>query len=464
YTSSLDVIVHIHKDFIPEMKVTQNATCDGGVWEANAPTKNIHLNMPNSVNDVSVQFRDYDKNISECFVTQVVHDNTPPTVSVSGIMTPVTVNVATAVSIQISDSGSGLKSATCTINNVSTSCSTTSLANSVIGTQTLQVIAIDRTGNQTTTSTSWTVQEKQPDLVRHNIATRIQSNTKSDILFVIDNSGSMQYEQQSMANRMSHFIHAISGLDWRIGITTTDPDHPVWGDGRLVKMKNINDQYVLTNNGPEDRLQEILGNTIQRKEVGSGSEQGIKAVYRAIQRSFEIPKGGVRNPNRELFRDDANLSVVIISDENESAHRTMNDPAQLARFMKGQWPQKKINVHSIITRPNDVKCLRSYGASYGVAYWELSHMFNFGEAGGSTVGDVCATDYTSQLVGIGHAVSDLQKVIKLDCEPKGDTSQNIMILHNAQNFTEPFTIDGKSLVFQDPLPLGIYELQYYCSQ
>lgn len=56
----------------------------------------------------------------------------------------------------------------------------------------------------------------------------IRDNRDVDILFVIDNSGSMAEEQARLARNFPTFISALDGMgaDYRIGITTTDVAHP----------------------------------------------------------------------------------------------------------------------------------------------------------------------------------------------------------------------------------------------
>ena len=46
-----------------------------------------------------------------------------------------------------------------------------------------------------------------------------------DVLFVIDNSGSMQQEQDNLVANFPQFVSVLeaSGLDYRIGVTTTAP-------------------------------------------------------------------------------------------------------------------------------------------------------------------------------------------------------------------------------------------------
>ena len=56
----------------------------------------------------------------------------------------------------------------------------------------------------------------------------IDLNRDVDILFVIDNSGSMAEEQARLARNFPAFINSLDemGADYRIGITTTDVAHP----------------------------------------------------------------------------------------------------------------------------------------------------------------------------------------------------------------------------------------------
>src|SRR4051794_28884306 len=50
---------------------------------------------------------------------------------------------------------------------------------------------------------------------------------KIDVLFVIDNSGSMEQEQQNLIANFPQFIHVLdaSGLDYRVAVTTTGRDY-----------------------------------------------------------------------------------------------------------------------------------------------------------------------------------------------------------------------------------------------
>ncbi|MCK6598726.1 MAG: hypothetical protein L6Q37_10210, partial [Bdellovibrionaceae bacterium] len=84
---------------------------------------------------------------------------------------------------------------------------------------------------------------------------------KIDILFVIDNSGSMEYEQKSMAQRTSQFLTLLHGLDFQIAITTTDPRNINLGDGRLVPIKRDSGGYIIDSNQEITSAQTQLSQT-----------------------------------------------------------------------------------------------------------------------------------------------------------------------------------------------------------
>ena len=66
-------------------------------------------------------------------------------------------------------------------------------------------------------------------------------NRDVDILFVIDNSGSMAEEQARLARNFPAFIAELDGMqaDYRIGVTTTDVAHPGCGGAATPENGNL---------------------------------------------------------------------------------------------------------------------------------------------------------------------------------------------------------------------------------
>ncbi len=158
---------------------------------------------------------------------------------------------------------------------------------------------------------------------------------KLDVLFVIDNSGSMAEEQQALATAFdSSFIdnlrHNGNLPSLHIGIVSTDLGAGPWGitgcsgNGDNGVLQNTprgdcappSDRYIIDlDNGDGTRTKNYSGSLaktfscIARLGInGCGFEQPLESVFRALD---DHPA------NAGFLRDDAALLVVIVSDEDD---------------------------------------------------------------------------------------------------------------------------------------------------
>lgn len=455
-----------------EMKITENANCVGGSWEPYTFEKSVTSNRLNSEIVYSVQYKDYDNMIGACFYAKILHDNLGPQIVYSQYPTTLEEGASTEIIYDVSDSGSGVDTVTCSINGLQRSCgagrNTISLSSLALGTYTLTVAANDKLGNRTENTIVWNVASLYKNMQQ---AVRVKDNSKVDILIVDDNSGSMSYEQQSMASRVRNFLNVIQGLDYRIAITTTDANDysqqgvirldngslmqngssKYTGDGMLLKF-NGNNSYFIDSSLPLTTAQTYLGETIQRPEVGSGLEQGIRATYRAIERSLNPDSA-----NSFFFRNDAQLAVVVISDEDESANTLKNDPQNLINLIHSTWNgQKAFSFHSIVTKTGDLNCKNSNGATYGTRYEQLSNLT------GGIIGSVCESDYAAQLMGIADGVRATLKTVTLACAPITDRGFSVVITKNGVRQNINFRVEGVNLNFDQMLTPGDYNFDYVC--
>jgi hypothetical protein len=195
---------------------------------------------------------------------------------------------------------------------------------------------------------------------------------KIDILFVMDNSGSMGEEQASLAASIDGLVgglEGIEGISYRIGVTTTDVVSNPWcgstspEDGGLVASSCLGrtGQFVFNGNPPADvtdvactdicDLQAlpitptlVAGELLPRERpwieggngvtnldgvgvgdalrcmlpqgvAGCGFEQPLEAVSRAIERS-QIPG----DPNFGFLRADAHLAIILVTDETDCSN------------------------------------------------------------------------------------------------------------------------------------------------
>lgn len=293
-------------------------------------------------------------------------------------------------------------------------------------------------------------------------------NNKVDLLVVIDNSGSMKTEQQNMAARFSTLLDQLDGLDWQVGVVTTDvTDDNQLRDGRLLKSTSGN--YILTSKMSPDLAKAEFAQIIQRPEEGSSSEQGIKATYRTLERAIDSSMQAVNQPNRDLIRNDAALAVLVVTDANETPQKydKRNSGSELVNFVTDTWKGKKNFVfNSIVVNSGDSACLSKDGnEGYGFDYEKLSKATN------GFIGTVCATDYGSQLKVIGETVVEQVQSIMLECAPAdsdGDGNLNILVRHKSpmgiiQTLTD-YKVEGLSLKFSTSPPEGVIDIQYSCKK
>ena len=138
-----------------------------------------------------------------------------------------------------------------------------------------------------------------------------------DVLFVVDNSGSMEDDQRRLAENFSAFFAAAltnPALDFQVGITTTDVLQADAARGRL-----IGNPSVLVRTTPA--LEQTFMDHVLVGTEGTGAELGLEAIRLAL----EAPD------NTQFFRPPAALSVVIISDEDDSGDSPLLPDPALAR-------------------------------------------------------------------------------------------------------------------------------------
>ncbi len=155
--------------------------------------------------------------------------------------------------------------------------------------------------------------------------------SKIDLLFVIDNSGSMSEEQTNLATNFPAFIQVIeeSGLDYRVAVTSTGMDYtyyqqlPIGGtvptsvdggdNGTMLQPAacNMTSRWIdATNADPAGTFTcaATLGTD------GPSDEMPLAAMRAAFDdRMTDGTNGGFRRP-------DALLGVILLTDENDCSY------------------------------------------------------------------------------------------------------------------------------------------------
>jgi hypothetical protein len=165
---------------------------------------------------------------------------------------------------------------------------------------------------------------------------------KMDILFVIDNSGSMGEEQDNLASNFPQFISVLDSftnsagqpIDYHVGVTTTGVSKDYSISAGIPGFPNIPESQ----SGDDGKL--LTGNScgmtrrwIERSDANVSSMFSCVAGVGTNGPSDEMPLEGMRlamtermsdNYNAGFMRDDALLAVVILTDENDCSREDNN--------------------------------------------------------------------------------------------------------------------------------------------
>jgi hypothetical protein len=243
------------------------------------------------------------------------------------------------------------------------------------------------------------VPEKQPEDVKPGEVLKRKSDLffqnknkrkKIDILWVIDNSGSMEDEQNSLARNFDLFIEEFlkKDIDFRMAITTTDS----YQRGRAVKgLYGLSSKEALVD---ETSFLDDFNERVRVGTKGSGREQGLLTSL-----SF------LRHYDGRFIRNEAFLIIIYVSDEDDQSNWNVNRVLfELTKYKKNPG---KLKIYSIVNQKHN---LFSYFESVGKKYCDLS----------MKTGGLCSNikdDFSHILKAFGENIVDLKNLFILTERP-----------------------------------------------
>lgn len=226
-----------------------------------------------------------------------------------------------------------------------------------------------------------------------------------DVLWVVDNSGSMSDIVDHLGDRFSSFLDAFARteIDYRIGVVSTDMDQ----DGHKGLLQGPSPWIDSTDPDPINAFVAAtdLGSS------GSGAEKGMDAAYAAL--SAPLSDGA----NAGFLRDDAVLAVVVISDEDDSSDISNSNFINFLNGIHGD-PDKS-SFSAVVGDYNGsafgIGCQSSgfppVTATPGERYVKVQ------EATGGTFQSICDEDFDEVLTYLGYGASGLKFEFELQRKP-----------------------------------------------
>lgn len=254
--------------------------------------------------------------------------------------------------------------------------------------------------------------------------------TKIDILWVIDNSGSMRTSQENVANNFQSFItgFASRNLDYKMAVTTTAAWQAIFtADPTRSKFKSYTDPLnnittdVMTPETPN--LEDVFLNIIIQGTTGTGDERAFQSFRETLNNSL----------NAGFIRSDSHLAVIIVSDEDDFSHdgsdfkdgiyttppmhSVQSYVDSLETITNSFGPDRRFSVSTI--QINDETCRVALGGGsarkVGIRYQELVSLTE-GKAG-----DLCNPNFGDELTKIAENILTNSSAFKLDRVPKPES-------------------------------------------
>ncbi len=227
------------------------------------------------------------------------------------------------------------------------------------------------------------------DQSSHKLLEMVNTN-KLDILWVIDNSGSMLPHQQAVIQNTGLFMQQFAGqqsrLNWRMSLVSTDTaDQPFLG----MALNNLLDFSTVD---PVGKFQAAVG---KLGIDGSSTEMTYSPVLQALKN------------NPAFLRPESYLAIVVVTDEEEQS--PIDTPVFLAELAKYK-PLSQIQTFGIFS---DVSLGCDGGAYLNSRYQD------FIAATHGTVYPLCSPDFGKTLASIGSELGKLESkpIVQLTEKP-----------------------------------------------
>jgi len=208
-----------------------------------------------------------------------------------------------------------------------------------------------------------------------------------DILWVVDNSGSMSGFQSRLSQNMTvfmSFLNAGGDVDYRMGFITTD--------------RHLLVEPFIDNNTINASLAAV--NTINGIGTnGSGNETGLQEALSALGHFYS---------HGEFIRYDSTLIMIFISDEMDNSPLPSND--YILDYLNFK-PKEQIKVYAVIG-DYPAGCTTTNGtwninANFGLGYYDATQYFN---------GDwysICDSDWSANMTNLAQDIT-VMSVFSLD--------------------------------------------------
>ena len=193
---------------------------------------------------------------------------------------------------------------------------------------------------------------------KHQTDTFTQATVpKVDLLFVVDNSGSMQDKQASLSQQGPAFINEAlkAKADFHIGVTTTENDQTDKPDsyasyGDTIYPGGLWGRPPIIDATDANAASDFSANIKVGTCCSDSRESGLESAWRVLSAPADVtapPQG-----SKSFLRDDARLVMVAVSDEEDQSHGSTAFYTDFFQNVKGKFNAGLVSFNAIVGDPS----------------------------------------------------------------------------------------------------------------
>lgn len=247
-----------------------------------------------------------------------------------------------------------------------------------------------------------------------------------DVLFVVDNSGSMNIFQQELSDQMNSFMNVFdsSGSDYHLAVITTDEARFKQYDG-YAWIDTAHPNPVLW-------IQNVISSIGIR---GSGMEKGIEMAKYALE--------GDAAPGKDYYRENATMVIIYVSDEPDhsqggwQSYTSFFDTLKLSTDLMRQFAV----IGDYPAGCNFPYIPHNRSIQFGAGYYDMTQRYN-----GSWY-SICAVDWGQQMQNLANTVTTQRSFGINESDPIEST---IIVSVNGQTTHEwVYDLTTNSVIFNE---------------
>ncbi len=196
------------------------------------------------------------------------------------------------------------------------------------------------------------------DTIKDNFTVNPSQENKIDLLWVIDNSGSMKNEQEAIADNFNQFIkHFVSkNIDFRMNIITTDTLNSA-GEPDWSLDETLTSEFHSLN---PDLFFENFEEAVQVGIKGHHEEKGLEAAQVFFYKY-----------SHDFFRPNSHTAIIYVSDEEDQSSDSVQSYVNHAQSFLNN--NTELQMHAIV-RTKDLEGSGGSISNGGARYIEAADL------------------------------------------------------------------------------------------